>query len=85
MVIALASPVKLYAIYLPMAGKHTLDLRNTQGTFNISWYDPLAGGELQTGSVETAIGGEIVTLGNPPVLTTKSRGQDWIVLVKKTE
>ena len=71
---------KVYAIYLPESGSHTLDLRNVEGKFSVQWFDPLAGGDLQTGSVETIDGGDVRALGTAP---SGGAEQDWVVLVNK--
>lgn len=71
---------EIYAIYLPTSGSYSLNLTNTSEAFDVFWYDPLNGGELQVGSVESFIGGSFRKLGAPP--TTIGSSQDWICLVK---
>lgn len=70
---------EVYAVYLPDTSVHSLDLKQVEGTFEVKWYDPLQGGELQTGSVRTITGGQEVDLGNPP-----QAEHDWIALVRRT-
>lgn len=70
----------IYALYLPGPGNYRLDLSSVQGDFVIGWYDPLAGGDIQKGSLETVTGGNIVDLGSPPA-ESAGGGQDWVVLV----
>jgi hypothetical protein len=68
---------EVYAVYLPEGGTAQLDI--TEGSFNVGWYNPRAGGELLTGSVETVTGPGKVQLGTPPT----DKDNDWVVLVKK--
>ena len=70
---------EVYAVYLPNGGAAELDLTGASGTFEVCWYDPRNGGELQTGSVSTAEGGGNRGLGQPPADAT----MDWAVLVRK--
>lgn len=72
---------KTYAIYLPKVDDYTINLNEAGGKFNVKWYDPLNGGELQNGSIETIIGGTTSGLGKPP--KRSSSNHDWIVLLKK--
>jgi hypothetical protein len=76
----LAKPGQAYAVYLPNGGTTTLDLSAAHGSFDVRWYNPRAGGELQTGSVRTVQGGAGRALGNPP----RDAGSDWTVLVRKS-
>ena len=50
-----------------------------RGAFEVKWYDPRFGGELQDGSVRTVEGGGIRNLGQAPAERTK----DWAVLVRR--
>lgn len=71
---------EIYAVYIPDAKDHKLDLSDTQNTFEVRWYDPLKGGELQSGTVGTVGGGKVVTLGLPP-----GADQDWVALLRRVE
>jgi hypothetical protein len=75
-----AAPGEIYAVYLPNGGTTELDLSAAAGTFEVKWYDPRNGGELQNGTVRTFEGGARRALGNAPTELTK----DWAVLVRKT-
>ena len=75
----LARPGQVYAVYLPEGGSTTLDLSQATGRFEVKWYDPRAGGELQDGSVRTIDGGGSRSLGKAPSDTSS----DWAVLVRK--
>jgi hypothetical protein len=72
----LAKPGEVYAVYLPGGGSTELDL--AEGSYTVHWYNPRAGGELQTGSIEKVKGPGEVSLGNPP----KDTDKDWTILVK---
>ncbi len=58
----------------------TVDLRGYAGSYEIRWYDPRKGGELQTGSVAKVRGGskDLVEIGKPPSDAQK----DWVVLIR---
>ncbi len=72
---------KIYAAYFPKSKSYILDLTEATGTFNVKWYDPFYGGELQWGTVQTIkAGNSTVNLGNPP---TSNKNQDWVVLITK--
>ncbi|MBI4908110.1 MAG: DUF5060 domain-containing protein [Acidobacteria bacterium] len=74
-----AKPGEVYAIYLPEGGTTELELPWPGSTFEVKWYDPRFGGELQDGTVRTVAGGRRVQLGEAP----KERSKDWAVLVRK--
>jgi len=70
---------EVYALYLPEGGAARLDLTDTTGTFEVRWYDPRNGGELQTGRVRSVEGGGVRELGEPPAEAAK----DWAILVRR--
>jgi hypothetical protein len=73
-----AKPEELYLVYLPNGGSTDLDLSAASGEFNIAWFDPRNGGQLQT---STRIkGGGKVPLGEPPA----EPQEDWLVVVRKS-
>ncbi|WP_394746955.1 Kelch repeat-containing protein [Spongiimicrobium salis] len=74
---------QVYALYLPKVIGATLDLRHIKGEFEIRWFDPLNGGELQRGSLTSVKAGRVVALGNPPIRTISSDYKDWVCLVKR--
>ncbi len=74
---------EIYAVYLPKSGQYKIDLSEVQGKFDVLWYDPLKGGELQLGSIKTVFGGGISNLGIPPVGTNSSSDKDWVALIRK--
>ena len=74
-----AKPGEVYAIYLPNGGSAELDLTGVEGTFEVQWYDPRFGGELQDGTVRSVAGGGLRSVGAAP----NERAQDWAVLVRR--
>ena len=70
---------EVYAIYLPHGGSTALTLIG--GTYSVHWYDPRQGGGLQEGTVNMVNGPGNPSVGEAP----ENRGQDWVVLVRKSE
>jgi hypothetical protein len=70
---------EVYAVYLPAGGPVELDLSAAHGEFEVKWYDPRHGGELQAGSVKTVTGGGRRALGGP----SREQGMDWAILVRR--
>jgi len=101
----LASPGEIYVIYLKNASdKNTLDIGRAvglytdlgkerfKGSYEVFWFDPRNGGDLQRGTVaavtnsgkpsETASGFNTESfheIGQPP----KDVEQDWVALVQR--
>lgn len=73
-------PGVIYVVYSQKADGLVLDLSAVAGSFDIRWYDPSRGGELQTGSVAAIKGGRFQLLGTPP-----SHQLEWVALVKKVD
>jgi hypothetical protein len=76
---ALGKKDEILAAYIPQATETKLDMTEFSGSYNIQWYNPRTGGELQQGSMASVSGGGKVSVGAPPADT----GKDWAVLVKK--
>lgn len=74
-----SQPGKLYLVYLPDGGTSELDLSETQGRFDVAWFNPRAGGDLQLGSVHSVAGGGKVKLGLAPI----DQHEDWLVLIRR--
>lgn len=74
-----ALPGDLYLVYLPEGGAGDLDLSGVGGTFQVSWFNPRAGGRLVPGSVKSLRGGGTVPLGSPPA----DPNEDWLVVVRR--
>jgi hypothetical protein len=75
----LAKAGQVYAVYLPNGGTTNLNLTGVSGTFDVRWYDPRNGGDLEVGTVATVTGGGQRSIGQPPGSTTS----DWVVLVRR--
>ncbi len=73
----------IYAAYLPEAHEYTIDLSAAQGDFQVFWYNPLTGQQLQTGTVTDLTGGAVRKLGSPPETNRSTTKQDWVVLIRK--
>ena len=56
-------------------GTTTIDLL---GDYEVQWYDPREGGDLQSGTVVDVSAGEDIYLGEPPSNTD----QDWVILIR---
>ena len=69
-----------YVIYLPSGGTTNLNLSGTTGTYDVKWYDPRNGGDLQNGTITSVSGGGTVNIGNAANNTTS----DWVVMVSKS-
>jgi hypothetical protein len=74
-----AKPGEIYAIMLRPGSTTALDLSENDATFDVRWFNPRTGGQLQTGSTKTIQGPGEKPLGTPPSDPEK----DWIVLVTK--
>ena len=58
--------------------KLQLDLREASGKYQVRWFNPRTGGELQSGSVDLVAGGNVADIGLPP-----ADGQlDWVAQVR---
>ena len=68
-----------YLVYLPSGGTTTLDLTDADGSFQVHWFNPRAGGDLATGTVKQVEGGKQVELGRAP----SDREEDWLVVVRR--
>ena len=68
-----------YVVYLKNGGTTNLNLTGASGTFEVKWFDPRNGGDLQTGAVALVEGGSSVSLGSAP----NSSSQDWVILVRR--
>ena len=71
----LAKAYDTYVIYMPNGGSPNIDLL---GEYSVQWYDPRNGGNLQDGSITSVMGGEDITLGNPP----NNEDLDWVILLR---
>jgi len=67
-----------YVIYTPGGLSPTVDLQAFESGFDIFWYNPREGGDLQRGSTEYVRGPGLQALGKPPGESDK----DWVILLK---
>ncbi len=74
-----AKPGNSYVVYLKNGGESTLDLGESNNKYNVQWYDPRKGAELQKGKVKSVQGPGKRSLGLPP----KDNDKDWAVWVTK--
>ena len=76
----LAKENEVYAIFIPENLETTeINFKDTQGEFSVQWYNPRAGGNLLSGSVEAIEANGVTSIGFPP----EDKEKDWLVLVKK--
>lgn len=75
----LAKPGELYLVYLPDGGTSDLGLSGGPGTYRVTWFNPRAGGEPATGSVESVQGGRVVSIGMPPA----DANEDWLAVLRR--
>lgn len=74
----LAKEGKIYVVYSETdADKIELNLEASKGLFEVKWFDPRNGGDLQNGSVTLVKGGGKVSLGSPP----SELNRDWAIIV----
>ncbi len=73
----LARPGEIYIIYLP--GGVTSGLFVTRGNYDLSWFDPRNGGDLQNKTPFPVQQNAIIQPGVPPAEPEK----DWVVLLRK--
>ncbi|MEM7038822.1 MAG: hypothetical protein AAF570_17710, partial [Bacteroidota bacterium] len=70
---------EIYAVLKQGEEAVALKLDGENATYDVTWYDPRAGGDMQKGSVTEIQGPGEIDLGQPP----KDADQDWIVRVKR--
>ena len=74
---ALAEEGQVYVVYLPDGGAPNVDLTGAD-TYEIFWYNPRTGGNLQKGSISEVEVGANVSLGNPP----SDASDEWVVFAR---
>ncbi|MRI00088.1 DUF5060 domain-containing protein [Kriegella sp. EG-1] len=77
----LAKEGEVYVVFLKNGGASILDLGNINTEYDVSWYNPRKGGDLQKGKIKTIARSGKQSLGLPPV--RKERDNDWVVLLTK--
>jgi hypothetical protein len=77
----LALPGRAYAVFFPsgVTGRpNALDLGDDASDYAVRWYDPLVGGALQPGTVNSVSGPGSASLGEPP----REAGRAWAAVLK---
>lgn len=69
----------LYVLYLIEGGTGILSLPEGSGTWDVEWFDPVAGGPLTRGTRETVDAGSWVELG----FSAPNDGRDRVVLLRQ--
>jgi len=72
-----ALPGKIYTVYLPEGGTTKLDIMD--GRYQVRWFDPRHGGDLQTGTIAMIKGPGMQSVGNPP----QEQDADWSILIRR--
>ena len=74
----LAKEGEVYVVYAESGANNIkLDIKDFNKTFQIKWYNPRSGGELQNGSITELQGEGFVNLGSPP----SDLNKDWVILI----
>ncbi|MEO1523916.1 MAG: DUF5060 domain-containing protein [Planctomycetota bacterium] len=74
-----AKPEQLYLVYLPQGGEGSIDLATVAGEYDIHWFNPRTGGELQHGDTDSVTAGGKVSFGLPPSETK----EDWLAILSR--
>lgn len=69
---------EIYAVYLPQGGQAKIKIPD--GSYDIQWFNPRDGGDLQRGPVEKITGGGYASTGLPPADPSK----DWVCLIRNS-
>jgi hypothetical protein len=69
---------EIYAVYLPQGGQAKIKIPD--GSYDIQWFNPRDGGDLQKGPVEKITGGGYASTGLPPADPSK----DWVCLIRNS-
>ena len=67
---------EIFAVYLPQGGQ--AEIRIPEGSYDIHWFNPREGGDLQKGPVDRIAGGVYASTGLPPADPSK----DWVCLIR---
>ncbi len=74
----LAKTGDVYLVYLPQ-GSGEVQVRLPRHDYDVRWFSPRAGGELQAGSHPRVTGGDWTAIGKPP----GDNARDWAVLLTR--
>ena len=74
---------EVYAVYIREAGRTNVTI--APGEYTLHWYDPLRGGDLQTGRQSTVKAGEMLMRddGRVDLSPPSYPGQDWVALLRR--
>ena len=75
----LAKPDAVYLVYLPEGGEGRIDLSAASGEYDVHWFNPRDGGDLQAGPIKTVRAGESAVFGTPP----SDEKQDWLAVLRR--
>lgn len=70
---------EVYVIFMPHGGRVSINLPD-EGPYQVRWYNPRSGGELQDGTRSTIITSGSQFIGLPPRELTK----DWVAIISKS-
>lgn len=73
-----AKPGEIYALYSLDAANLTVEIGNDGSEYQVHWFNPKQGGELQTGSITTIKATGNISLGTPPA----GEQPDWLCLLQ---
>ena len=76
-----SKPNNTYLVYLPENETTEISVGTSNETYEVTWFNPILGGDLQNGSITTITGSGNINIGNPPNDTE----QDWLVLIRNIE
>lgn len=77
----LAKEGEFYLVYIPVGKSTDLDLSNFKGKYQVKWFDPVEGGELQDGDTKLIAGGSMANIGMPPSKIM----QDWAAIITPSQ
>ncbi|MDH7445930.1 DUF5060 domain-containing protein [Aquimarina sp. 2201CG14-23] len=67
-----------YLVYLPANETTSINLGTNGDIYEVQWFNPRNGGNLQNGSITSITASGSTTIGNPPTESDK----DWLVLIR---
>lgn len=73
----LAKGDEIVAVYLPAGGEARVNLG--PGSYRVQWYNPRAGGRLQSGTIKSIQGPGVKAIGRPPADPDK----DWAAVIRR--
>lgn len=75
----MANPGEIYLIYLKNGGTTELNFGDNLGEYEILWFNPRKGGNLESGKLKVIEGDGKQTIGEPPY----DDKNDWVAIVKR--